>query len=90
MRPRSSVQSVILFNLTNNDGTWIPTKVEVYSWVTLTAGRNGGYAKDSKKHGGNSSMDGSYKARVLKFKFSPGLNTVSQVLVQHAYTVKSL
>ena len=90
MRPRSSVQSVLLFNLTNNDGSWIPTKVEVDSWVTLTAGRNGGHAKDSKKHGGNGSMDGSYKARVLKFKFSPGLNTVSQVLVQHAYMWRQL
>lgn len=90
MRPRSSVQSVLLFNSTNSDGSWIPTKVEVYSWVTVTAGRNGGHAKDSERHGGNSSMDRSYKARVLNFRFSPGLNTVSQVLVQHAYMWRQL
>lgn len=90
MRPRTSVQSVLLYNSTNSDGSWVPTKVEINSWVTLTAGRNGGHAKDSKKHGGSSSMDRSYKARVVKFRLSVGSNTVSKVLVQHAYMWRQL
>ena len=90
MRPRTSVQSVLLYNSTNSDGSWVPTKVEINSWVTLIAGRNGGHAKDSKKHGGSSSMDGSYKARVVKFRLSVGSNTVSKVLVQHAYMWRQL
>ena len=90
MKPRSSLQSVLLYNSTDNDRSWIPTKVEINSWVTFSAGRNGGHAKDSKKHGGSSSMDGSYKAKVVKFKLSERSDTVSEVLVQHAYMWRQL
>ena len=90
MRPRSSLQSVLLYNSTDSDGSWIPTKVEINSWVTLLVGRNGRHAKDSKKHGGSSSMDGSYKAKVVKFRLSDRSDTVSEVLVQHAYMWRQL
>ena len=47
-------------------------------------GKQGGHARESKKHGGNS-VEGAYKARVLKFRLSPSSTVVSQVQVQHAY-----
>jgi len=90
MRPRSSLQSVLLYNSIDSDGSWIPTKVEINSWVTLVAGRNSGHTKDSKKYSSSSSMDGSYKAKVVNFKLSDKSNTVSEVLVQHAYMWRQL
>ena len=84
MRPRSSVQGVLLFNEQNEQGDWVPRKYEISSWVTLMPGGRGGHVRDSKKHGGNT-IDGSYKARILEFKLSPDSRTISEVLVQHAY-----
>jgi len=57
MRPHSFAQSDLFSNLIESDGNWIPTKVEINSLVTLAVGRNGGHAKDSKKHGGNSRVN---------------------------------
>lgn len=68
------------------DGNWIPKKLEIIVlWVILKAERNGGHANDSKKHGGNSSVDKCYKAKVLKFRLSLGFKKILQVLVQHAH-----
>lgn len=89
MRPRSSVDGVLLFNSTDREGNWIPMKVEVNSWISLMPGRNGGHAKDAARHGG-CSIGGSYKAKVLKFKTSAGSGIVSSVLVQHAYMRRQL
>jgi hypothetical protein len=84
MRSRSAVQSVILYNNRDAKNEWIPTKVEVNSWIVLMPGKVRGHAKDSKKHGGDS-MDGCYKAKVLQFQLNDGSNVVLAVRVQHAY-----
>jgi hypothetical protein len=87
MRPRSEIQSVIFYNMIDSHGNWVPMKVEVNSWVTLMPGRNGGHAKDERKHGGYS-MDGSYKAKVLEFRVQA--TSVASVCVQHAYMRRQL
>lgn len=71
MRPRSSVEGVILYN-SKEDDSWVPLKVEVYSWVSLKPGRNGGHAKDAMRHGGPESIEGCYKGKILKFCLNPG------------------
>jgi hypothetical protein len=48
MQPCSAVQSVFLYNSTDAKGEWIPTEVEVDSWVALMLGKTGGLAKDTK------------------------------------------
>lgn len=83
MRPRSYVQSVILYPLQNRDGDYIPTKVEVNSWVGLEPEKKGGHAREAKKHG-------NYLARVLKFKVGPDGSTISAIQVQHAYSRQQL
>lgn len=87
MRPRSEIQSAILYNMIDSHGNWVPMKVEVNSWVTLMPGRNGGHAKDARKHGGYN-MDGSYKAKVLEFRVQA--TSVAFVRVQHAYMQRQL
>ena len=71
----SQVQVVLL------DDKDTPLKIEINSWITLMPGTRGGHAKDALKHGG-SSIRGSYKAKVLKFRIRCG--RVSSVLVEHA------
>lgn len=83
MRPRGLVQYVLLFNTIDSNGNWIPSNVDINSWVTLMPGKTGDHAKDALKHGGTSSV-GAYKAKVLKFKTSVGV--VSFVRIQRAYT----
>jgi len=79
MRPRSFVQSVVLNHLQDKDGEYIPTKIEVNSWVALEPEKRGGHAREAKKHG-------DYKAKVLKFKVYPDSSTIQAILVQHAYS----
>jgi hypothetical protein len=87
MRPRSSVQGVLLFNSMDDDGNWIPTKIERGSWVSLMPGKRGEWLKDASKHGG-SNVSSSYKAKVIKFRTTE--SSVSFVLVQHAYMWRQL
>ena len=35
MRPRSHVQSVVLYNEIDKDGNYIPLKIELNSWIAL-------------------------------------------------------
>jgi len=74
----------VIFNSRNNEGAWIPTSVRISSWVLLQPGKQGGHAKDARKHGAYVA-EGAYKAKILKFKVENGSNVVSKVLVQHAY-----
>lgn len=87
MRPRSSVEGVILYNSKEHEN-WVPLKVEVNSWVSLRAGRNGGHGKEAAKHGGVESIQGCFKAKVLKFWVAVG--AISSVQVQHAYMWRQL
>jgi len=88
MRPRSSVQAVILY-IEGEAGEWVPTRFEINSWVTLLPGRRGGHARDAIRHGGNS-IDGAYKAKILQFRFNSNSHVVSEVKVQHAYMYRQL
>ena len=90
-RPRSEVVAVTLHNTHNNQGEWIPTRYERWSWVRLNHGRNGTWAREARRHGGES-MRGSYKAQIMDFRFKfDGRRPVSNkpeveaVLVRHAY-----
>lgn len=82
MRPRSSVQAVLLFNEQDGDGNWVPRKYELGSWVTLRPAKRGGHGKD------RSSAEGDYKAKILQFRMSA--QSVSEVRVQHAYQYRQL
>lgn len=82
MRSRRLVQYVLLFNIIDSNGNWIPTNVDIKSWVTLMPGKTGDHGKDALKHSGTSSVS-AYKAKVLKFKMNVGV--VSFVRIQHAY-----
>jgi len=84
MKPRSSVQAILLNNYVDTEGNYIPMRVEINSWVSLMLGKIGGHAKDSAKHGG-AAIRGSYKAKVLGFRVSPRMEAVSTVQVEHAY-----
>ena len=83
MRLRSYVQSVILYHLQNGVGDYIPTKIEINSWVGLEPEKRGGHAHEAKKHG-------NYLARVLKFKICLDGSTISTIQVQHAYSRQQL
>lgn len=89
MRPRSTVQSVILYTQQTNDGDYIPRRVEVNSWVALYPGKRGGHARDSMKYG-VTTIAGAYKAKVLEFHIAPGSGKVKAVKVMHAYMHRQL
>lgn len=89
MRPRNTIQAVLVHNEPDNDGNWVPLRLEVGSWVSLQPGKIGGHASDAKKHGGTS-IRGSYKAKVLEFRVSPAGKSISAVRVQHAYMRRQL
>ena len=65
MRPRGLVQSVFLLNTTENNGNWIPMKININSWIILMPRKTGGHTEDVLKHDGTSSV-GAYKAKVVE------------------------
>lgn len=77
MRPRSYIQSVVLYNERDKDGDYIPLKIELNSWVALHSDELGG-----------TSINGAYKARVCEFEVKGGV--VTQIRVQHAYMRREL
>jgi hypothetical protein len=90
-RPVSKIAAVTLFSTHNESGEWIPTRYERLSWVRLNPGRNGTWAREAHRRGGDS-MRGSYKAQIVDFKVKVdgrrhvGNNpAVESVLVRHAY-----
>jgi len=85
MRPRSSVDAIFTFNVKDEFGALIPTRISIGSWGTLEPGRRGGHARDAVEHGGPQSFEGAFKAKVLKFQMRRGSSTISEVLVQHSY-----
>ena len=56
-RPRSEVAAVMLHNTHNDQEEWIPTRYERWSWVRLNPGRNGTWAREARRHGGESMRD---------------------------------
>jgi len=88
MRPRSSIQVVMLYNVRDFEGEWIPQKYEIHSWVMLMLGKQGGHARDAKKY--KSSVDSDYKAQIIQFHVKPGSSVVTEVRVQHAYMMRQL
>ena len=52
MRPCNSIQAIILSNSIDDEGEYIPLRVEKNSWVSLMPGKIGGHAKDATNHGG--------------------------------------
>lgn len=87
MESNSSIQSILLYNSTDSHRNYIPTKVEVNSWVNMMPGKTGSHAKDAMKHGEIKNA-GAYKAKVVDFKTRGGV--VTYVYVQHAYMFRHL
>lgn len=77
MRPWSYIQSVVLYNERDEDGDYIPLKIELNSWVALHSDEPGG-----------TSINGAYRGRVCKFEVKDGVMT--QIRVQHAYMLREL
>ncbi|KAG0573181.1 hypothetical protein KC19_VG155400 [Ceratodon purpureus] len=75
------VDFVLTFNFVDPDGNLIPTKVSVNSRIKLQARKRRGHAIDAKKH----SLEGGYKARILKFRWKDCSSIAAEVLVQHVY-----
>jgi hypothetical protein len=89
-RPRSKVQSVVVhMNDVNNEGQWIPRKFEKYAWITLSAPKQGPWAKEAKR-ARMSTMEADIKAQIKEFKIKKDSNTVESILVAHAYTRRQL
>jgi len=59
----------------DNEGNYIPMRVEINSWVNLMLGKIGGHTKDATKHGGVA-IGGSYKAKVLGFRVSSSMKAI--------------
>lgn len=79
----------MLYNVRDSKGEWIPQRYEIYSWVMLMPGKQGGHAQDAKRYK-SSNVDGDYKARILEFRVKLGSSVVSEVRVQHAYMKRQL
>ncbi|CAM6110882.1 unnamed protein product [Calypogeia fissa] len=44
-RPRSEVQSVLIHVKGDNEDAWVPKRIEIDSWITLSAPKRGPWAK---------------------------------------------
>lgn len=86
-RARSSISSVVLYNIKDENEEWIPQVYRKYSWVTMQPGNRGQYrvkgkaSEDLAKH---------WKGRILDFKMAPGGKTVKEVLIQHVFMQKEI
>ncbi|CAM6094132.1 unnamed protein product [Calypogeia fissa] len=78
-RPRSEVQSVLIHVKGDSEDVWVPKRIEVDSWITLSAPKRGPWAKH-----------GNFIAQVKKFKFTPNSIVLTSVLVTHAYYQRQL
>jgi len=84
MRPHNTIQSILIYNGLDSEGNWVSLKLEVGSWICLQPRKIGGYTCDVKKHG-STSIHGSYKETVLKFRVSHGGQSILAVKVLPAY-----
>lgn len=86
-RARSSISSVVLYNIKDENEEWIPQVYRKYSWVTMQPGSRGQYrvkgkaSEDLAKH---------WKGRILDFKMALGGKTVKEVLIQHVFMQKEI
>ena len=77
-RARSSISSVVLYNIKDENEEWIPQVYRKYSWVTMQPGSRGQYrvkgkaSEDLAKH---------WKGRILDFKMALGGKTIKEVLI---------
>lgn len=58
MRPCCSIDAIFTFNLKDEHGAWIPTRITIGSWITLQPGREGGHARNAAERGSPSSFLG--------------------------------
>lgn len=84
------MDAILTFNVKDEHGAWIPTRINIGSWITLQPGGRGAHACDAAEHGGPTSFEGAYKAKVLQFRMRKGSRTLLDVLVQHAYMQRQL
>lgn len=81
-RPRSTIDSVILYNEKDEADNWIPRKYMKNSWVLMHPSSKGTFRQKKKT---KLSFRSFWKARILDFRASPGGQCISEVLVQHVY-----
>ena len=51
MKPCNLVKVMILYN-SKEDENWMPLKVEINSWISFRARRNGGHVRKAAEHDG--------------------------------------
>ena len=69
--PTGKIRSIVVHNTHNADGQWIPTKIDMGSWVTLNRGISWVWARDARLHGGPIVRD-AYKGQIVDWKFKVG------------------
>ncbi|CAM6087817.1 unnamed protein product [Calypogeia fissa] len=78
-RPRPEVQFVVIHVKGDSGDGWVPKRIEIYSWIALSAPKPGPWVKH-----------GNFIAQVKKFKFTPNSTVLTSVLVTHAYYQRQL
>lgn len=81
-KPCSSIDSVLLFNETDDNGLWVPRKYSKNSWVLMHPSSRGAFRKRKRS---KLSFRSYWKARILDFRTSSGGKSISEILVQHVY-----
>lgn len=77
-RPRTNIDAITVFNSYNTeDGSWIPLKISIGSWVLLQTRRR-------KRKSTNDFIE-HFKGQVKGFKVSPGSSCVTEVHIQHSF-----
>lgn len=81
-RPRSTIDSVVLFNEKDDEGSWVPRKYTRNAWVLMHPSSKGTFRKSKKT---KFSFRSYWKAKIIDFKTSAGGKSISEILVQHVY-----
>lgn len=81
-RPRSTIDSVILYNEKDEADNWKPTKYTKNSWVLLHPSSKGNFRQKKRA---KMTYKSYWKAKILEFKTTPGGQSILEVLVQHVY-----
>jgi hypothetical protein len=91
-RPRSEVQSAVIYNDQDESGRWIPLRLEIGSWVTLQLALTGPWARDARRHGGATNA-GAWKAEIRRFRWrvdGRSMLHLDSIQVRHTYERRQL
>ena len=77
-RPRTSIEAIVTYNTTDQNGQWIPITIHKGTWILMQQNKR---IKSSTK---NSFLTG-WKGIVKDFSFGDNKKSIKEVLVQHVY-----